>query len=127
MNVQKREAITGSVLLFLSVALGAFAAHGLEKTLEPRSLEIFRTAVTYQTMHAYGILYLSLLGGAISARMRTVIFGLFSIGILVFCGSLYALAMMSQYRWLGAITPIGGLCFLAAWATLATAVAFKKD
>ncbi|MGF1572087.1 MAG: DUF423 domain-containing protein [Sumerlaeia bacterium] len=119
MIIHPREGISGCVLLFLSVALGAFAAHGLEKTLEPRSLQIFRTAVDYQTMHAFGLLYLSVTGKALGSRLRGGIFGLFIAGIILFSGSLYALALMPQYGWLGAITPLGGLCFLAAWAALA--------
>lgn len=119
MMIHRREAVSGCVLLFFSVALGAFAAHGLEKTLEPRSLEIFRTAVSYQTMHAFGLLFLSLTGDALSKRLRGTIYGLLIVGIMLFSGSLYALALMPQYRWLGAITPLGGLCFLGAWSVLA--------
>jgi len=98
----------------ISVAAGAFGAHGLRERLEPRALEIFETAARYQMFHALAIV----LCGVIATRGATTAGWLFQAGILVFSGSLYALAL-TDVKVLGAITPIGGLAFLAGWAWLA--------
>lgn len=106
----------GSLLAFLAVGAGAFAAHGLRARLAPEMLAIFETAARYQMYHALGVLvvawYLPRWPSVAAAGW------LFIVGVLVFSGSLYLLALTGQ-RWLGALTPIGGLCFLAGWAVLA--------
>ena len=102
-----------AVLCFLSVALGAFGAHGLRSTLESRGmLDVWNKAVLYHFVHALALLVLALYGAA----NRSAWWLLFA-GVLIFSGSLYAMAL-TNLRWLGAITPIGGLCFLAGWAWL---------
>ncbi len=104
---------------FISVALGAFAAHGLRERLEPPLLAVFQTGVQYQMYHA-----LALLGVALWLRMAgpsvwlKAAGWLFVLGVLLFSGSLYALALGGP-RWLGPVTPLGGLCFLLGWAALA--------
>lgn len=98
----------------LSVAAGAFGAHGLRERLEPRALEIFETAARYQMFHALAMV----LCGVIATRGATTAGWLFLAGILVFSGSLYALAL-TDVKILGAITPLGGLAFLAGWVWLA--------
>ena len=102
-----------AILCFLGVALGAFGAHALKATLqESGMLEVWNKAVLYHLVHAVALVALALHG----AGNRAAYF-LIAAGILFFSGSLYVMALTSV-RWLGAITPIGGLCFLAGWACL---------
>jgi len=102
-----------AALCFLAVALGAFGAHSLRSTLETHGmLDAWNKAVLYHFIHAIALLALALYGTA----NRGVCWLLFA-GIFLFSGSLYLLAL-SNVRWLGAITPFGGLCFLAGWAWL---------
>lgn len=109
-------AVWGSVLAFIAVGLGAFGAHGLREHLSPASMAIYQTGSHYHLIHALGLVAVA----AVSDKVRTARFvsWCFIFGILVFSGSLYLLAI-TEKRWLGAITPIGGVCFLAGWATLA--------
>jgi uncharacterized membrane protein YgdD (TMEM256/DUF423 family) len=100
-------------LCFLAVALGAFGAHGLRATLESRGmLDVWNKAVFYQFIHAVAILALALYG-----TINRGACWLLLLGVVLFSGSLYLLALTSV-RWLGAVTPLGGLCFLAGWAWL---------
>lgn len=117
-----RLALTSaSLLLFAAVGLGAFGAHALKARLAPEMQAIWQTAVQYHAWHALGLLAAGLLmivrpdapGAALAAW-------LFIAGIALFSGSLYALAL-SGTRGLGAITPIGGVAFLAGWLALAWA------
>ncbi len=98
----------------IAVAAGAFGAHALRARLEPRALEIFETAARYQMFHALAMV----LCGVIAMRGATTAGWLFQAGILVFSGSLYALAL-TDVKVLGAITPLGGIAFLAGWVWLA--------
>ena len=103
-----------AMFCFLAVALGAFGAHGLRSTLEARGmLDVWNKAVFYQFMHAIALLVLALHGTINRGACLLLLFGIF-----LFSGSLYLLAL-TNYRWLGAVTPFGGLCFLAGWAWLA--------
>jgi uncharacterized membrane protein YgdD (TMEM256/DUF423 family) len=100
-------------LCFVAVALGAFGAHALKATLQTSGmLDAWNKAVLYHFLHAIALMALALHG----AENRAAWF-LLAIGILLFSGSLYAMAL-TNIRWLGAITPVGGLCFLAGWAWL---------
>ena len=102
-----------AALCFLGVGLGAFGAHALKATLqESGMLDVWNKAVLYHLVHAVALAALALHG----AGNRAAYF-LIAAGILFFSGSLYAMAL-TNVRWLGAITPIGGLCFLAGWAWL---------
>jgi uncharacterized membrane protein YgdD (TMEM256/DUF423 family) len=110
-------------LLALAVASGAFGAHGLRGRLDPYAMSIYEKAVFYHFLHAMGILIISLFaraGSLIPVTENRVCWLLF-IGILFFSGSLYALAI-SGVRILGAITPIGGVAFIAGWLWLAFAL-----
>ena len=103
-------------LCFLAVVLGAFGAHTLRSTLELRgTLQTWQTAVLYHLIHAVALLVLALYG----ASNRGAWWLLFA-SILLFSGSLYAIALTNM-RWLGPVTPLGGLCFLAGWAWLIVA------
>lgn len=111
-------AVLAALWGFIAVALGAFAAHGLKNSLAPDLLAIFETGVRYQFYHVLGLLAVAWAierGGGGPARAAG---WCFVAGTLVFSGSLYALAL-SGLRWLGAITPLGGLAFLAGWLLLA--------
>jgi uncharacterized membrane protein YgdD (TMEM256/DUF423 family) len=110
----------GSVLMALAVAAGAFGAHGLRNKLDPYSMSVYEKAVFYHFVHALGILLVAVLArtGAITSSGQARAAWLLLIGILVFSGSLYALAV-SGIRILGAITPIGGVAFIAGWLVLA--------
>lgn len=103
---------------FLSVAIGAFAAHGLKKILTPHMLDIVKTAAQYQMYHAIALLITGLLLMHKPSAPGLKAGGwAFTLGILMFSGSLYALALGAP-RWLGPITPLGGLCFLIGWSSL---------
>ena len=107
---------TAAVLCFLAVALGAFGAHSLRSTLESRGMvDVWNEAVFYQFIHAVVLIVLALYG-----TINRGAWWLLFMGILLFSGSLYAIALTSL-RWLGPVTPIGGLCFLAGWAWLVLA------
>jgi uncharacterized membrane protein YgdD (TMEM256/DUF423 family) len=101
---------------FLGVALGAFGAHGLRERLAPAMLEVYKTGVLYHLIHAVALLAVSL-GAEKLARPRAV-GTLWVAGVVIFSGSLYALAI-TGVGMLGAITPIGGLLLMAGWVTLA--------
>ena len=101
---------------FLAVALGAFGAHALKAKLEMSGmLDVWNKAVLYHFLHAIALVALALF----SAGNRATYF-LLAAGIVLFSGSLYTMAM-TNVRWFGAITPVGGLCFLAGWAWLVIA------
>ena len=105
----------------LSVAFGAFGAHALRDRLDSYSLGVFETAVQYQFYHSLALLVAGLLLVQFPASMllkSSVV--LFVLGILVFSGSLYILSL-SGVRWWGAVTPLGGLAFIAGWACMAAA------
>jgi uncharacterized membrane protein YgdD (TMEM256/DUF423 family) len=111
-----------AILGFLAVAAGAFGAHGLEGRLDAKDLAIFETAVRYQMFHALALLGVAILG-RIQGEPSAVLSAsgwLFFAGVLVFSGSLYLLVLTGP-RWLGAITPIGGVALLAGWVCLAVA------
>jgi uncharacterized membrane protein YgdD (TMEM256/DUF423 family) len=110
----------GAVFMALAVILGAFGAHGLKDRLNEYSMSVYEKAVFYHFVHALGLLIVSLLAkaGAVSVNGGNRVGWLLSIGIFIFSGSLYALAM-SGVRVLGAITPLGGVAFIAAWLMLA--------
>ena len=105
--------IIGAINAFLSVALGAFGAHGLEGKVEPKYLEIWKTGVQYQMFHAAGMILVGILIGQVQASSMLNWSGwMMLIGTIIFSGSLYALTL-SGIKVLGAITPIGGVAFLA--------------
>jgi uncharacterized membrane protein YgdD (TMEM256/DUF423 family) len=104
---------------FIAVSLGAFAAHGLKSMLGADLLATFQTGVQYHMYHSLALLAVGILVLQFPAQTGLRIAGfLFLAGIIIFSGSLYVLAL-SGIRWLGAITPIGGVAFLAGWALLA--------
>ena len=103
----------------LAVTLGAFGAHGLRGKIEPRLMETFQTAVEYQMIHSVALLMVALI---ISHFGRSLALDIsiyaFVGGIILFSGSLYGLAL-TELRWLGPVTPLGGLFFIVGWLALA--------
>jgi uncharacterized membrane protein YgdD (TMEM256/DUF423 family) len=110
--------VLGGALGFLGVALGAFGAHGLEGHLTADDLAIFETGVRYQMYHALALLLIAVSGTGGNSKFRTLSGWAFLAGITLFSGSLYLMVFTGQ-RWLGAVTPLGGLAFLVGWGALA--------
>jgi uncharacterized membrane protein YgdD (TMEM256/DUF423 family) len=117
---------TGAALGALGVALGAFGAHGLAARLTPADLAIYETGVRYHFYHAFALVLVGLFalqGGGIGGARRSGTSSAawaFIAGIALFSGSLYVLTLTGM-RWLGAVTPIGGLAFIAGWVLFARA------
>ncbi|NNM05755.1 MAG: DUF423 domain-containing protein [Gemmatimonadetes bacterium] len=110
--------VFGALFGFLGVALGAFGAHGLKGRLTPEDLAIFETGVRYQMYHALALVLLAVLWARVGGGAGSLSGWAFTAGIVVFSGSLY-LMVLTGTRWLGAITPLGGLALLVGWAALA--------
>lgn len=108
----------GALFGALGVGLGAFGAHGLRSMLSPEDLATFEIGVRYQMYHALALLAVAWATTQWDASTATVAGWAFVTGIVVFSGSLYVLVLTGQ-RWLGAITPIGGVAFIVGWALLA--------
>ncbi|HKK45756.1 MAG TPA: DUF423 domain-containing protein [Balneolaceae bacterium] len=120
--MQKLFLTIGSIAMALAVSLGAFGAHGLKGRLSAEMLDIFQTGVTYNFYHAIGLLIIGVVAYHLPESGLLKWSGWLMIaGIIIFSGSLYILSL-SGIRWLGAITPIGGLCFIISWLLLALAV-----
>jgi len=109
------------VLGLVGVALGAFGAHGLRNRVGAAELEVWRTGVMYHLVHALALLVVGLAGDRV--RRHRLVGALFVTGIVIFSGTLYLLALVGPgWRWLGAVTPVGGAAFLAGWLVLAIGV-----
>jgi uncharacterized membrane protein YgdD (TMEM256/DUF423 family) len=118
--MQKTFLFLGSMAGFLGVGLGAFGAHGLRGRLSPDMLAVFETGVRYQMYHALALVLTSLLMTRMTGWLPSTAGVCFAAGIVLFSGSLYLLAF-TGVTMLGAITPVGGLAFLAGWACLVLA------
>jgi len=114
---------TGGALGFLGVALGAFGAHALKERISADHLAVYQTGVHYHLIHVLAILFAALVADKLNTR---TVGWLWVAGIVLFSGSLYALAL-TGIRVLGAITPLGGVCFLAGWALLVVRTARASD
>lgn len=116
--------MTAAIFLAIAVAVGAFGAHGLKNLLTEEMLRIYKTGVEYHFYHALGMLLI----GVVSMNMPSTLLNwsavFLGIGILLFSGSLYLMAV-TGIRWLGAITPLGGLSFIAGWVLLFVSI-WKK-
>lgn len=118
---------TAALLGALAVGLGAFGAHGLKQTLDEKYLGIFETAVRYHFYHVMGLLAVGILFKEFPGSYLLWSGRLFCYGIALFCGSLYLMTLMEAmgqhgFRWLGAITPIGGLCLIGGWLMMAIGI-----
>ena len=126
--MKKKIIVTASVFGVLAVIAGAFGAHTLRGSLSPKNLEVWQTAVQYQFYHVFALLALSVL--PLKGKLITATYYLFTLGIICFSGSLYLLACQDLLgvhisNITGPVTPLGGLLFIAGWATLAIA-AFRN-
>ncbi|MCM3748053.1 DUF423 domain-containing protein [Paenibacillus pasadenensis] len=109
----------GAVHALISVALGAFGAHGLKERLDPDMLAVFETGAQYQMYHAIALILIAFAASKLGERRGLRIGGrLINAGIFFFSGSLYVLSM-TGISWLGAIAPIGGTCFILGWGITA--------
>lgn len=118
----------GAALLVCAVALGAYGAHGLSEKIDRDLLAAFMTGVHYHFFHTLGLLVVCALAasGSISKKALLVVCYFLFAGVILFSGSLYILAV-TGVRWVGALTPIGGLSFMAAWITLGISSMRNKD
>jgi len=112
--------LAGAVAGLVGVGFGAFGAHGLRDRLSPDMLAVFETGVRYHMYHALALLLTAALAPRLPGKAIVAAGWLFMLGIVLFSGSLYLLAV-TGVRTLGAITPFGGLAFLAGWTSLAVA------
>ncbi|MBU5672912.1 DUF423 domain-containing protein [Paenibacillus brevis] len=114
--------VLGGIMMFLAVALGAFGAHALKDKLTPDRMKNYQTGIQYQIAHGLGLLLLGTVqGDTVNISQITVSGWLLTAGIVLFSGSLYVLSL-TGIRKLGAVTPLGGLCFLAGWVLFIVAV-----
>jgi uncharacterized membrane protein YgdD (TMEM256/DUF423 family) len=120
-SLDRLFASLGACFGFLAVLAGAFGAHALRSRLSPDLLAVFETAARYQMYHALALLAVAWVASRSPAPLTAWAGALFVVGTVLFSGSLYLLALTGA-RWLGAITPLGGVAFLAGWGCLVLAV-----
>ena len=118
----------GAGFALFAVAIGAFAAHGLESVLSPYALGLVETAARYQMYHALALLLVGVLSisPSVAPRWLKVSALAFGVGIVVFSGSLYALALSGFGQW-GTVTPVGGIAFIVGWCALIASVLLNSD
>lgn len=110
--------ILGSIMMFLAVALGAFGAHALKRKLSADMIKIYETGVQYHLIHGLGIILIGLLADRLESSSLVMLAGwLMFAGIILFSGGLYVLSV-TGVRKLGAVTPLGGVAFLAGWVMI---------
>jgi uncharacterized membrane protein YgdD (TMEM256/DUF423 family) len=119
--MERTFALIGSLMALLAVVFGAFGAHALRARLSPEDLTIFETGVRYQMYHALALFAVAWAVSRWPSGVTTAAGWLFVLGVLVFSGSLYVLVLSGQ-RWLGAVTPLGGLAMVCGWGCLAWAI-----
>ncbi len=118
-NMQRKYAGIGAIVMLLAVAFGAFGAHILKERIGESAMGTFETGVHYQMIHGIAMLLAALFAGKWGESRRLLWSGrLFLIGVILFSGSLYGLATL-DLRWLGPVTPLGGVAFLGGWLLLA--------
>ncbi len=118
--MQRLFFILGALSGCMSVAAGAFGAHGLKSRISTEMLTVFETGARYQMYHALALMVVAWAAGRWPGTVTSSAGWLFMAGIVLFSGSLYVMAL-TGVRWLGAVTPLGGLAFLAGWLCLAWA------
>ena len=128
--MNKTFLITAALLGAFTVALGAFGAHAIKERVNEYTLGIFETAVKYQFYHVFALMAAGILFQQFGNTWMLWSGRLFIAGIIIFCGSLYMLTYFlannnEGMKWLGAVTPFGGLCFIAGWVCMAIAVMKK--
>lgn len=128
-KISSQTIYRGALGLAVAIMLGAFGAHYLKEKLPLENLQIFETAVRYQFYGCLGLVALGLICSVTEVKLNTPIL-LLRLGILIFCGTVYFLALRPVFgieglKWVGAITPLGGLCMIASWIWVG--VLFFKD
>lgn len=123
--ISKRFLIIACLLMATAVSLGAFGAHGLKKIISIEMLAVYQTGVQYQFYHALGLLGVAFIAHVNSTKLVNMAGNLMFTGVMIFSGSLYLLVILN-IKWLGAITPIGGVLMVISWVLLAWAV-FRSD
>lgn len=129
--MNKNSIKAGALLAILAVALGAFGAHGLKGKISPEQINTFEIAVRYHYYHTFGIFIAILLAQNKPHRLLNYAVWFFVIGIVCFSGSLYLLSCrellgLNSWKWLGPITPIGGLLFMIGWALILFSTIIKQ-
>ncbi|MDX9795488.1 MAG: DUF423 domain-containing protein [Arcobacteraceae bacterium] len=117
----KNFLIMACLLMATAVSLGAFGAHGLKKIITPDMLSVYQTGVQYQFYHALGLLGVAFIAHVNSTKLVNMAGNLMFTGVMIFSGSLYLLVILN-IKWLGAITPIGGVLMVISWVLLAWSV-----
>jgi uncharacterized membrane protein YgdD (TMEM256/DUF423 family) len=117
--------ILAALNLMVAVGAGAFGAHGLKRIVSPELLAVWQTGVLYHLIHALGIFAIALLGARYGSPLLSAAGLVMFAGIVLFSGSLYLLALTGTH-WLGAVTPLGGVAFLASWA-MVTLAAYRSQ
>ena len=129
--MRKSFLVSGILLAGLAVALGAFGAHGLKKIVDEQSVEVFKTGVQYQFYHSLALILTGILSLHVSSKEINWAGNLFICGILLFSGSLYGITAFKAMgaavpKFIGPVTPLGGLLFIAGWIFLLIAVIKRK-
>ena len=124
--MNKKFLTAGALFAAVAVICGAFGAHFLKSKLSAEGLQTFETAVRYQFYHAFALLATGILYKEFSNRLLKWAGNLFTAGIILFSGSLYVLSGVQSLKWIGAITPLGGLCFITGWILFVAGV-IKKN
>ncbi len=124
--------VIGSILAGTAVIMGAMGAHALKPLLSAEQLISYETGVRYQLYHALALLLLVALGEKIELKMRNYASRAFLLGTILFSGSIYLLSLhtligIENYKWLGPITPMGGLCFIIGWVCIVIAAIRSKN
>jgi uncharacterized membrane protein YgdD (TMEM256/DUF423 family) len=124
--MNKNFLTAGALFAAVGVICGAFGAHFLKTKLSAEGLQTFETAVRYQFYHAFGLSVTGILYKEFSNKLLKWAGNLFITGIILFSGSLYILSGVQSLKWVGAITPFGGLCFITGWVLLAAGIRKKN-
>jgi len=124
--MNKNFLTAGALFGAVAVICGAFGAHFLKTKLTPESLQTFETAVRYQFYHAFALLATGILYKEYPGKLLQWSGRFFIAGIILFSGSLYILCAVQSLKWIGAVTPFGGMCFIAGWLLIAVNVAKKN-
>ncbi|MEZ4786348.1 MAG: DUF423 domain-containing protein [Flavobacterium haoranii] len=128
--MEKKIIITALILGMISIILGAFGAHALKKVLQPEQLTSFETGVRYQMYHALFLLFIATTN-MIALKEKAIVFYLALVGVILFSGSIYLLSTSAisglKLRFIGPVTPLGGLLLIGSWAYLLYALLLKNN
>lgn len=126
MTVSRLLIAVGAALLAVATGLGAWASHGAEAVLGPAALRTFETGVDYQAVHSLGLLAVGIFGERIRGRKLAIVGSLLTVGILFFCGGVYASGLGGP-GWITSLAPVGGISLIVGWFALAVAVILDRN